>query len=90
MRARRVEIEVPVRYRLSGDANWITGWTENISRSGVLFRGPKELDLDTSIEIAIAVSIDTPVGASSDILCDAQIVRNERRPGSRTVAIGAR
>ena len=37
--APRVPIRTRVRYREPGDGDWIEGLTENISRSGILFRG---------------------------------------------------
>ena len=89
MRACRFPLELPVRYRHAGDTTWIDGRTENISRSGVLFRTPEALAVDERIEIKIALSLATPVSPASDLLCDARVVRTERRMTSPTQAIAA-
>lgn len=63
------------------------GTTENISYSGVLFRADGVLDVDTPIEIDIAL----PFGrsAASDLLCQARIVRAETRASERPTALAA-
>ena len=38
-RAPRFSLRLPIRYRTVGEPAWHDGTTENISRSGVLFRG---------------------------------------------------
>lgn len=38
-RARRFDLQIPVRYRANGDGDWHRGTTRNISRSGVRSRG---------------------------------------------------
>ena len=37
-RAQRFNLNLPLKYRLVGEGNWRKGTTENISRSGMLFR----------------------------------------------------
>src|SRR5581483_8833518 len=42
-RAQRFNLNLPLRYRLLGEENWRLGTTENISRSGLLFRAEEML-----------------------------------------------
>jgi hypothetical protein len=75
-----------MKYRPMGEGEWREGITENISRSGVLFRAPDLLAPDTPIEMRVAL----PVGASpdlfSEVVCSGRLVRTvsaagaERRP----------
>lgn len=75
MRAQRYSLALPVRYRPLGLQDWSDGTTENISSSGVLFRGERPLDLDAEIEIAIALLSAEPAVADTDLVCRARIVR---------------
>jgi hypothetical protein len=82
-RARRFSLRLPVRYRPVGKTGWSEGTTENISRSGVLFRTAEILEVDTPIEMRVAL----PVGSLPEMVCTGRIVRTvspsgyEGRPG---------
>ena len=52
-RAERYAIPVAILYRGAGEADWNTGITENISRSGVLFKGSHRLEPDTPLEMML-------------------------------------
>jgi hypothetical protein len=76
-----------VRYRPVGNTRWFEGTTENISRSGVLFRTAEMLDVDTPIEMRVALPVGTPPDFLPEVICSARIVRTvspsgyERRSG---------
>jgi hypothetical protein len=53
-RAERYTIPVTILYRTAGEP-WQSGLTENISRSGVLFRTERHLALDTPLELMLEV-----------------------------------
>lgn len=89
MRAQRFALELPVRYRPVGEAEWLDGKTENISHSGVLFHAEKSLGIDTPIEIKIALPVATPAGAGSEVICRARIVRTETREAEPPAALAA-
>ena len=76
MRATRFALKLPVRYRPVVDARWLEGLTENISRSGVLFRAEELVDLDTPIEFRVELPADAADGAQSEVLCSGRIVRS--------------
>src|SRR5207249_3826117 len=44
VRAPRFSIEIPFYFRQRGEDSWREGMTDNISRSGVLFRTPEMLE----------------------------------------------
>jgi PilZ domain len=82
-RARRLTLDLPVRYRSPGSRRWREGRVENISRSGLLLRGVDLLDVDTAIEMTLVL----PAQFGTAIVCRGRVVRTvlpggiERRPG---------
>ena len=74
-RAPRFSIPIAILYRTPGDATWLEGWTENISKSGVLFRADHAIALDTPVEMMMEIPtwISTPVAGSA--ICRGRIVR---------------
>ena len=75
MRASRFALRLPVRYRLAGDPRWCQGRTENISYSGVLFRAEELINVNTPIELRVALSADTRERPHPEVFCHARIVR---------------
>ena len=76
-RAPRFAIPIGILYRTPGDATWAEGWTENISKSGVLFRTDRAIALDTPVELLMEIPtfISTPVAGKGKAICRGRIVR---------------
>jgi hypothetical protein len=74
--ARRYELDVPLRYRRTGDVGWRHGRTVNASRSGVLFQAAGEVfDEGTAIEI----QLELPGRLRPSLInCTGSVVRCER------------
>lgn len=71
-RAPRFDLRVPVRYRAFGGDDWHAGSTENMSRTGLLFRADRLLPVSTSIEMLVTL----PIGpGGSEIRCRGRVVR---------------
>lgn len=87
-RARRFPFALPVQYRPVGDTAWHDGQMENISRSGVLFRTPAVLDVDTEVDICFVLPLPR---ARPAVLCRGRVVRTvlpaEGRPPGLAVTI---
>jgi hypothetical protein len=62
LRPPRVNLQVPVRYRVRGEERWSVGRTENISRTGVLIRITRVLSLNSVVEAVMKV----PPGVLAD------------------------
>ena len=83
-RAPRLPLDLELRYRPVGGRRWYEGRVENISRSGVLFRGAAFVDVNTPVEIALLLPVP-PLATA--IVCRGRIVRtilpggHDRRPG---------
>jgi PilZ domain len=75
---------MPLRYRASSDPQWREGHTENISRSGVLFRTDHPMPLQTPIEMLLALPVEiVGAGAAATVICRRRILRTEEpRTGS--------
>jgi len=73
--AQRFHLHIPVHYRAVGDAEWQTGTTENISRSGVLFHADHLMDPNAQLEITLVLPFDSVGMNSTEILCRAEVVR---------------
>jgi hypothetical protein len=77
-RAPRFEIRAPLRYRLKGDSKWWQGTIENISRSGVLFRGEEFAEPHTRLEISLVLPDGVFGVRATKIECSGTVVRSER------------
>jgi hypothetical protein len=87
-RAMRHELNIPLRYRLEGQADWSTGEAINMSESGLLFSSNQLLEVDCRVQITFQ-SIDTPQVKSSTRL--ARVVRRTLSNWPETrVRFGAR
>ncbi len=73
-RAKRFILQVPLRYRVTGEEKWRHGETENISSSGVLFRGDYFVTLNTLVEICLRMPVMSTEGAA-EVVCRCVIVR---------------
>ena len=86
-RAPRLRLDLQLRYRPVGGRLWHEGQVENISRSGVLFRGAALVDVNTPVEIALLLPVLPVLPPASAIVCRGRIVRTilpggpGRRPG---------
>ena len=91
MRASRFPLHLLVRYRRVGDPEWRQGKTENISRSGVLFRAAELVLPDTDVELRLALPVAAPGREPPEVSCRGRVVRtvspseNEPWPGSAIV-----
>src|SRR5438067_174855 len=74
-RAPRFAIPIAILYRTPGDPAWLEGWTENISKSGILFRADHKIATNTPVEMMMELPtfIATPVAGPA--ICRGRIVR---------------
>ena len=77
-RAPRYPLRITLRYRQAGDPQWREGRTENISRSGVLFRTDHLMPLQTPIEMLLALPAEVVGGEdAATVICRGRVVRTE-------------
>lgn len=75
MRALRFPLHLGVRYRLIGQRDWRQGTTENISHSGVLFRGEDSLPVAEDIELRLELLAVAAGARFADVKCRGRVVR---------------
>ena len=83
-RAPRYPIRISMLYRLPGNKQWRQGRTENISRSGVLFRTDRQMTLEAPIEMLLALPVEVAGGRNASVICRGRVVRMEGAPGDDT------
>jgi hypothetical protein len=76
-RAPRYPIEIFMRYRTSDEAPWREARTENISRSGVLFRTDHAMPIQASIEMLLPLPAEVSGADTATVVCRGRVVRTE-------------
>jgi hypothetical protein len=75
MRAQRYALHLSLRYRRIGEFAWHQGQTENISRSGVLFKTDDPFEVDTPVEFSMALATAMPRRDGAEVRCRGRVVR---------------
>ncbi|MBZ5628790.1 MAG: hypothetical protein LAO06_07985 [Acidobacteriia bacterium] len=71
----RFPIQLPMRYRHAGSFQWYRGVTDDISCSGMLFRGPVPMDLFSPVEVRLMLPRQITGDAAATMLCGGFIAR---------------
>jgi PilZ domain len=74
-RARRLRLNIPVRYRGRNLSTWYEGMIQNISQSGVLFHGPQELPVNALAELIFEMPELISGQKNSNVLCQGRLIR---------------
>jgi hypothetical protein len=85
-RATRYAVTLPVRYRLAGSDVCETGWTDNMSVSGLLFTTAVMLELGSQLEVWVQMSSHANDGNRSMLYCNGCVVRQAGAKGGRPAA----
>ena len=89
-RARRLRLHAPLRYRVKSMAAWHQGTLENLSQSGVLFRGPRPVSQNTLVEMRFEMPEEISGQKQSLVYCQGQIIRcKEKQPKEEGVTLAA-
>jgi len=83
-RERRIRHRVAVQIRVWGSEEWSEGATENISRSGVLFRSSNPLEVGSEIELIFDMPHDLTGDDDTRAICEGKVVRVEPVPLTRS------
>jgi signal transduction histidine kinase/DNA-binding NarL/FixJ family response regulator len=75
-RARRFNLQLPLRYRPLGEKSWRPGTTENISRSGLLFQAQELLHPNAQLEISLVLPPEIAGLAATEVICRGEVVRS--------------
>ena len=76
-RARRLQLDIPLRYRVNKTSCWYEGMIENISQSGVLFSGTQGLPLNALIEMVFEMPEEISGQRNSNVVCQGRVMREK-------------
>ncbi len=76
----RFEVVVPVNFRRPGEFSWNMGKTNNLSRTGVLFRAVQPLKPESKVEFEFVAPPEFGTEAGELLACRAQVVRMSPPP----------
>jgi hypothetical protein len=74
-RAPRFPLRLAMSYRQSGASAWQGATTENVSRSGVLFRAPRSPDPFGPLDMTFVLPAHVLGEPEARVLCRGQVVR---------------
>src|ERR1700716_2756172 len=74
-RARRLKLDLPLRYRVNKTSTWYEGTIENISQTGVLFQGPQPLPVNALIEMVFEMPEEISGQKNSNVVCQGRVMR---------------
>ncbi|MGH9512714.1 MAG: ATP-binding protein [Terriglobales bacterium] len=79
-RAQRFTLHLPLKYRPLGEQGWHSGTTENISRSGMLFRAEEWISPNVQLEINLVLPREIAGLSAAEVVCRGEIVRAVEGP----------
>ena len=77
-RARRLKLHIALRYRIKNLSTWSDGTIENISQSGVLFRGSTALPVNALVEMVFEMPEEISGQKNSNVLCQGRVIRSKQ------------
>jgi PAS domain S-box-containing protein len=85
-RARRFQLNLPLKYRRLDEEKWHEGETRNISRSGLLFQAedllqPQLLQPNVQLEINLVLPAEIAGLSPTEVVCRGEIVRTVKAVG---------
>jgi len=76
-RARRLKLDVALRYRVNSTSTWYEGTIENLSQSGLLFHGPQQLPVNALIELVFEMPEEISGQKNRNVLCQGRVIRSK-------------
>jgi len=74
-RARRLKVDLAVRYRAKSTHTWFSGTIENISQSGVLFNGEHVFPANALLELIFEMPEEISGQKDASVLCQGRVIR---------------
>jgi hypothetical protein len=78
-RARRLKLQVAMRYRVNNTSTWYEGTIENLSQTGLLFYGPQELPVNALIEMVFEMPEEISGQKNRNVVCQGRIIRSTEK-----------
>jgi hypothetical protein len=89
-RARRLKLNIPIRYRVKNLSTWYEGMVQNISQSGVMFHGATQLPVNALVEMVFEMPEEISGQKNSNVLCQGRLIRTkETQPSDESFGLAA-
>jgi hypothetical protein len=75
-RARRLKLDVELRYRVNSTSTWYGGTIENLSQTGLLFQGPQPLPVNALIEMVFEMPEEISGQKNRNVVCQGRVIRS--------------
>lgn len=75
-RARRLKLDLALRYRVNNTSTWYEGVLENLSQTGLLFHGPHPLPVNALIEMVFEMPEEISGQRNRNVLCQGRVIRS--------------
>jgi hypothetical protein len=82
-RARRLKLELALRYRVNSTSTWHEGSVENLSQTGILFHGPQQLPVNALIEMVFEMPEEISGQKNRNVLCQGRVIRCKEQAGKK-------
>ncbi len=76
-RARRLKLDLALRYRVNSTSTWYEGTIENLSQTGVLFYGPQQLPVNALIEMVFEMPEEISGQKNRNVVCQGRVIRSK-------------
>jgi hypothetical protein len=80
-RARRLKLDAMLRYRVNSTSTWYEGKIDNLSQTGLLFRGPQALPVNALIEMVFEMPEEISGQKNRSVLCQGRVIRYQSAQG---------
>src|SRR5208337_5502911 len=74
-RARRLKLDLGLRYRVNSTSTWYEGTIDNLSQTGLLFRGPQPLPVNALIEMVFEMPEEISGQKNRNVVCQGRVIR---------------
>ena len=83
-RARRLKLDLALRYRVNNTSTWHEGVVENLSQTGLLFEGPQQLPVNALIEMVFEMPEEISGQKNRNVLCQGRVIRSKETAEKET------
>lgn len=74
-RARRLKLDIPLRYRVNNTSIWYEGIIDNLSQTGLLFHGRQPLPVNALLEMVFEMPEEISGQRNRNVLCQGRVIR---------------
>ena len=66
-----------LRYRVNSTSTWFEGTIDNLSQTGLLFRGPQPLPVNALVEMVFEMPEEISGQKNRNVVCQGRVIRSK-------------